>query len=583
MKYMNAIISRIEKHQAFFEKVSRNMYLQSVKDGFLAVMPIILFSSVFLLVATLPKVFGVELPEFFTVGLMKIYNYTMGVVGMMVAGTTAKCLTDYMNRRMPEGRVINGTSVMIAAMCGFLLLAVSTTKNGNFMVGNMGTKGLLSAFVSAFIISNVYRFCISRDITIHMPKEVPGAIAQNFRDIFPFSFSVLACAVIDILARYFLSVPFADILIKLFEPLYIGAESYLGITVIWFLMSMFWFVGVHGPSVVKPAIQAVLLSNTADNMAQFIAGDKPSHALTENFSNFVGAMGGTGATFIVPFLLIFFMKSKQLRTIGKTSVIPCIFAVNEPLLFGAPMILNPYMLIPFVVAPIVNAWICKFFVDNLMMNGFIYVLPWATPAPIGIFLDTNFQLISIVLIVLLLTLDAFIYMPFLKAYDKVLLKQEAARTEGEAISGGIVAEKPIEEMKSADPDPEISLQINKLSDRENSLKVLVLCAGGGTSEQLANALKIGAEETKFNLVSKAAAYGNHYSLLPNYDVVVLAPQIKSFYKDIKQDTDKHGILLIPTKGFEYIELTREPAGAIKFITEKLTDSKLKDELASYLS
>ncbi|HGD7084451.1 TPA: PTS transporter subunit EIIC, partial [Enterococcus faecium] len=274
---------------------------------------------------------------------------------------------------------------------------------------------------------------------------------------------------------------------------------------------------------------------------------------------------------------------KQLRTIGKTSIIPCIFAVNEPLLFGAPMILNPYMLIPFVVAPIVNAWICKFFVDNLMMNGFIYVLPWATPAPIGIFLDTNFQPISIVLIVLLLTLDAFIYMPFLKAYDKVLLKQEAARTEGEAISGGIVAEKPIEEMKSADPDPEISLQINKLSDRENSLKVLVLCAGGGTSEQLANALKIGAEETKFNLVSKAAAYGNHYSLLPNYDVVVLAPQIKSFYKDIKQDTDKHGILLIPTKGFEYIELTREPAGAIKFITEKLTDSKLKDELASYLS
>ena len=87
-------------------------------------------------------------------------------------------------------------------------------------------------------------------------------------------FSVLACAVIDILARYFLSVPFADILIKLFEPLYIGAESYLGITVIWFLMSMFWFVGVHGPSVVKPAIQSgITFKYSLDNIwLQFIAG-----------------------------------------------------------------------------------------------------------------------------------------------------------------------------------------------------------------------------------------------------------------------------------------------------------------------
>ena len=108
----------------FLRKFLEICICKSVKDGFLAVMPIILFSSVFLLVATLLKVFGVELLRIFTVGLMKIYNYTMGVVGMMVAGTTAKCLTDYMNRKMPEGRVINRTSVMIAAMCGFIVSGI---------------------------------------------------------------------------------------------------------------------------------------------------------------------------------------------------------------------------------------------------------------------------------------------------------------------------------------------------------------------------------------------------------------------------------------------------------------------------
>ena len=95
----------------------------------------------------------------------------------------------------------------------------------------------------------------------------------------------------------------------------------------------------------------------------------------------VGEFGGTGATFIVPLLLILFMKSKQLKAVGKASIVPVAFAVNEPLLFGAPMILNPYMLIPFVAAGCVNVSVAKFFIDNVGMNGFSFVVPWATPAP----------------------------------------------------------------------------------------------------------------------------------------------------------------------------------------------------------
>lgn len=95
----------------------------------------------------------------------------------------------------------------------------------------------------------------------------------------------------------------------------------------------------------------------------------------------VGEFGGTGATFIVPLLLILFMKSKQLKAVGKASIVPVAFAVNEPLLFGAPMILNPYMLIPFVAAGCVNVSVAKFFIDNVGMNGFSFVVPWATPPP----------------------------------------------------------------------------------------------------------------------------------------------------------------------------------------------------------
>ena len=160
----------------------------------------------------------------------------------------------------------------------------------------------------------------------------------------------------------------------------------------------------------------------------------------------VGEFGGTGATFIVPLLLILFMKSKQLKAVGKASIVPVAFAVNEPLLFGAPMILNPYMLIPFVAAGCVNVSVAKFFIDNVGMNGFSFVVPWATPAPIGIFITTNFQLIALVFVAIIILLDAIIYLPFLKAYDKLLCDQEAERAAEQAVEQ---AQAPIADAKRA--------------------------------------------------------------------------------------------------------------------------------------
>ena len=104
---MDAIVKMLEKHQPFFEKISRNIYLQAIKDGFLGCMPIVLTSSIFLLIATLPGVVGITLPQPLIDWCNKLYNFTMGVMGIMVAGTTAKNFTASMNRRMPAGKVLN--------------------------------------------------------------------------------------------------------------------------------------------------------------------------------------------------------------------------------------------------------------------------------------------------------------------------------------------------------------------------------------------------------------------------------------------------------------------------------------------
>lgn len=591
---MDAIVKMLEKHQPFFEKISRNIYLQAIKDGFLGCMPIVLTSSIFLLIATLPGVVGITLPQPLIDWCNKLYNFTMGVMGIMVAGTTAKNFTASMNRRMPAGKVLNDGSTMVAAQCSMLLLAVTqfTTKfNGSelsvFDCTSMGTRGLFSAYIAAFITVWVYKFCVSRDLTIKLPKEVPGAIAQNFRDIIPFGGAVIICGIIDVVVRNLMGVPFSELLIKLLSPLFTAAETYPGLILIQAATAFFWFIGVHGPSIVQPGIDPIRLANQAENLQVLLAGGHPAHSLTFNMS-LVGEFGGTGATFIVPLLLILFMKSKQLKAVGKASIVPVAFAVNEPLLFGAPMILNPYMLIPFVAAGCVNVSVAKFFIDNVGMNGFSFVVPWATPAPIGIFITTNFQLIALVFVAIIILLDAIIYLPFLKAYDKLLCDQEAERAAELGLESDSVAavaanaSAPAVEQATASVEPTAAAADSKpVADQPepaadasakkdvDGLKVLVLCAGAGTSAMLANAIKEGAAQTGENIASSAGAYGQHTAIMDQYDVIVLAPQVRSYYNDMKADTDRLGIKLLAPRGKEYIDLTRDPAGAIKWLRENL--------------
>lgn len=591
---MDAIVKMLEKHQPFFEKISRNIYLQAIKDGFLGCMPIVLTSSIFLLIATLPGVVGITLPQPLIDWCNKLYNFTMGVMGIMVAGTTAKNFTASMNRRMPAGKVLNDGSTMVAAQCSMLLLAVTqfTTKfNGSelsvFDCTSMGTRGLFSAYIAAFITVWVYKFCVSRDLTIKLPKEVPGAIAQNFRDIIPFGGAVIICGIIDVVVRNLMGVPFSELLIKLLSPLFTAAETYPGLILIQAATAFFWFIGVHGPSIVQPGIDPIRLANQAENLQVLLAGGHPAHSLTFNMS-LVGEFGGTGATFIVPLLLILFMKSKQLKAVGKASIVPVAFAVNEPLLFGAPMILNPYMLVPFVAAGCVNVSVAKFFIDNVGMNGFSFVVPWATPAPIGIFITTNFQLIALVFVAIIILLDAIIYLPFLKAYDKLLCDQEAERAAELGLESDSVAavaanaSAPAAEQATASVEPTVAAADSKpvadqpepASDASakkdvDGLKVLVLCAGAGTSAMLANAIKEGAAQTGENIASSAGAYGQHTAIMDQYDVIVLAPQVRSYYNDMKADTNRLGIKLLAPRGKEYIDLTRDPAGAIKWLRENL--------------
>lgn len=555
---MEKLIAFVETMKPFFEKVSNNPYLRAIRDGFVSCIPVILFSSLFILVACVPEIFDYHWSESVSSQLWRAYGYSMGILSVLMVTTISKSLSDNFNQRLPKLRQINPVSVMIVSIICLLLLSVDQVEGG-LAVEYMGTKGLLSAFVVAFTVPNIYEFFVKRNITIKLPDEVPHYIAQTFADLIPLSVAVMFFWVFSICFQSVAGVAFGAWIIDVFKPLFVAADGYIGIAIIYGAMAMFWFMGIHGPSIVEPAVTAIYIANIEANLQIVNAGGHATNILTHPTSYFVATLGGTGATLMFCAMCAFLAKSKQLRAVGKASMIPVIFAVNEPVLFGTPIVLNPVLFFPFIFTPIANVWLFKFFVDELGMNSFIYILPWTTPGTIGLPIATGFATLSFVLAPLLLVVDAVMYYPFFRVYDKQLVEREALTAIENADKK---QEAAAEEQKKAKVE-EAKAAVKATSDGKQK-NVLVLCASGATSSMLAKAIVKGAQKNNVPVDSIAMAYGQHKEQITDFDLIVLAPQMGSMFEELKHDCDERGVKAVTTSGAEYVGLTRDPDKALDF-------------------
>ncbi|VOU29562.1 PTS system lactose-specific transporter subunit IIBC [Streptococcus pneumoniae] len=562
---MDKLIIFIEKGKPFFEKLSRNIYLRAIKDGFISSMPAVLFSSIFILIAAVPNIFGFKWSDEQLAFILKPYNYSMGILALLVAGTTAKSLTDSVNTRsMEKTNQINYMSTFLAAVVGLLILAADPIEGG-FANGLLGTRGLLTAFLAAFITVNIYKVCIKNNVTIRLPEEVPPNIAQVFKDVIPFALSVLSIYGLDLIVRNIFGTNVAESVGKILAPLFSATDGYIGLAIVFGAYAFFWFVGIHGPSVVEPLIVAISYANIEANVQLVQAGMHADKILNPVTQTFVVTMGGTGATLVVPFMFMWLCKSKRNRIVGRASVVPTFFGVNEPILFGAPIVLNPIFFIPFVTTPIINVWIMKFFVDVLQMNSFSIILPWTTPAPIGIVMGTALAPLSFVLAITLIIIDTLIYYPFVKVYDHQILEEERKGNSSSELKEKVAANFNTAKADAILEKAGVDAAQNTITEETN---VLVLCAGGGTSGLLANALNKAAAEYNVPVKAAAGGYGAHREMLPEFDLVILAPQVASNFEDMKAETDKLGIKLAKTEGAQYIKLTRDGKGALAFVQEQ---------------
>lgn len=560
-----------DKLKPAFEAIAANRYVSAIRDGFIACMPIIIFSSIFMMVAYVPNAWGFYWPTKVTNIILIAYNYSMGLLALFVAGTTAKNLTDSKNLDLPKTNQVNPVSVIVASEIAFIILSIIPLKTGNDLT-YMGTQGLICAYIVGLIVPNIYYICIKNNVTIKLPPQVPQNISQTFKDLIPMASAVTVFWLFSVGFKAATGTILPRWIIQVLSPLFQASDSYIGLPIIAGAMAFFWFCGVQGPSIVQPAVVPIMIANTATNLQQYQAGVHASHVLAMNTMDYVMNFGGTGSTFVVAFIMLFAARSAQLKAVGKAAFIPGSFSVNEPVLFGMPIIMNPMFFVPFLLTPIVNICMFKFFVTVLGMNSFMFTMPWTVPAPIGILISSSFAPLSFVYVLLALVVDVLIYFPFIRTYDNTLLAQEKAK-ENEMTDDAAVTDTTSD---SEAPQAQVAMSSdnsasNKTQDyfKNNEVDVLVLCAGGGTSGILANALNKLSKKEDLKLSATARAYGQDMDLIQDMDMVILAPQMESMKGNLKKITDKYGVKLVTTTGRQYIALTNDGDKALNFVESNL--------------
>ena len=419
-------------------KLNANRYLSAIKEGFFGAMSLLIIGSMFLLVANLPipgyadfmaGVFGADWTQFFMVP----FDMTMNIMTIFVMIGMAKDLCKTYG--------IDDVAGIIYALVGFLILTpsiLSTDNAAGIPMGNLSASGLFLGMMSTVLAVEIVRFVLGRGWTIKMPDSVPANVARSFDALIPGLFVIL---VFDILKLIFAMTSFETAQAFIFEiiqaPLTsIGATLPATILVV-ILETLLFSFGLHGPNILGAVMNPIWLTLTAENASAYAAGEVlPNIVNAQFYANFI-KIGGAGATFGLALLCLFVAKSSQFKTLGKLAIGPVIFNINEPLIFGMPIVLNPILMIPFIVSPVVMTTL-----TYILMNiGLIPLtngvnIPWTTPPIISGFLISGWQ--GAVWQVIEMGLSALIFYPFFKLEDNKAYQIEMGQIEADE-SGNVVA------------------------------------------------------------------------------------------------------------------------------------------------
>lgn len=411
-------------------KLDSNKYITAIKDGFFGVMSILIIGSIFLLLGNLPisgypEFMASILGENWLSYFMVPYDVTMNLMTIYVIIAMARSLA--------KTYQLDSISAITSVLVAFLILTPFVQfEDGSFgiPVSNLGASGLFLGMITAVLAVELVRFVDKKGWKIKMPDSVPENVSRSFSALIP---ALIVIIVFNLIRIGFSLTSFDTVQNLIFHYLQIPLLS-LGSTLpatllITVFESLLWTFGIHGSNVIGGVMSPIWLALTAENATAFATGETIPHIVNAQFyANFM-KVGGFGGTLGLAIIILISARSKQYRTLGKLAFGPGIFGINEPLIFGIPIVLNPIMMIPFILTPIVLAVVAYFSMSTGLVpftNG--TNIPWTTPPIIAGFLVSGWK--GAVLNIVQIFISMAIYYPFFKSADRIAVNQE--QEEGQA-------------------------------------------------------------------------------------------------------------------------------------------------------
>lgn len=416
--------------------------MRALKDGIMYAMPMIMVGALFMLIGNFPVASVTDWLKATGIAAVcsQLSDSTFGVIGIIAAvGIAYTYVKNEGYAGLPAGIISACTFFVLQPGSVDSALLVNPTKSvGAILKGWTGGKGMIGAIVAGLLVGWIYSFFMKKDITIKMPAGVPEGVANAFTSLIPGFVIITGAGVIYALCVGLLGgTPIQMIYTYLSMPLQGMTDSLGGVITMGVMIPFFWLFGIHGATIIGDGIMGpMLLANSAENQAIIDSGmaltiANGGHIVTKQFLDQFMTVTGSGITIGLVVFMLVFAKSKQMKDLGRLAIVPGIFNVNEPVLFGLPIVLNLLMAVPFIVTPVLSGLIeYAALASGLCPLYSGVIVPWTTPAIISGFLVGGWR--TALLQTAVLVMSFFTYLPFAKLMDKQCLAQEQAGEEEQA-------------------------------------------------------------------------------------------------------------------------------------------------------
>lgn len=438
---MQKFLNWLEKVLTPLAKViGENKYLIAIRDGFLISTPLLIVGSFFLLLANFP------IPNWSNMISPILGNNWESLMSVPASASfDVMTILAVVGIAYSLGRQLEIDAIQSAALAlvSFFILTPYTTlfapENStkvyevtSLPLKWMGSSGLFLGMIIALVSTRIFAAVIHRGWTIKMPDGVPPTVVKSFEALIPSFVVVTIMFVLNWLVSLTSMGNLQDVIFTFLQTPLLSLGNTLGAMIIAYLfLHFFWFFGINGSSVVGAVFNPVLRALSVENMQAFKDGHEIPNIITGQFQDMFATFGGGGSTLSLIIVMVLFCKSQRVKKLSQLSLVPSIFGINEPIIFGLPIVLNPIILIPFALVPTINIIISYFAMDWGLVpytNGI--QLPWTTPPIISGFLVSGWQ--ASVLQALLIVLGMAIYYPFIKVLDDQYLREEKEAEELEA-------------------------------------------------------------------------------------------------------------------------------------------------------